>query len=897
MREERSGRRWSRIFRPDPAGEVADELSFHLEQRIADNIARGMDPDAARAAALNRLGDLNAVSAECAGLLTAERRAEKRREWLRFSWLDFKLGFRMLRKYPGLTIVGGAAIAFAIAIGAVGFEFLMQVTRPKLPLADGERVVALRVWDSATNGPESRALFDFMIWRDALESIEDIGVYDSARRNLIGADGRGVTVTSAGMTASGFRLTRVAPLLGRTLIEADERAGAPPVIVIGERVWRTHFAADPGVIGRAVRLSGEERTVVGVMPEDFAFPLYHDVWIPFTLDAAGYLPRESPSIGMFGRLAAGVTREQAGAELAAIGARVRQDHPRTHQHLEAQVLPYTDSFFEPDALLLAYFGNSFMALFLLLIYANVALLMFGRAATRESEMVVRTALGASRGRVVTQLFTEALVLGAVGAALGIACARLGMRWGFWLIDENGVSLPFWFHEALSPLTLSYAVGLTLIAALVAGVLPGLKVTRGLGTQLRAASAGGGGLRFGRGWTVIIVAQIAFTVAFFPLLIGVGAHTYNARAVELGLPAEEHLTAELLWDANAAGASAARPFAAVSLDLKRRLADEPGVRAVTFAAQLPGAYHPHSPIEVEGFPIVTPAGVRLRAQRGTVDINFFEVMGAPVQSGRNFHPADVQTDAPVVIVNESFARAVLGGRNPLGRRLRYFQNTADGSERAGPWYEIVGVVRDLTMWVNPDQNEAGIYHPLSLAAANSTNMSVHVEGEPIEFAPRLRSLAAAVDPALRLDDIQPLTGIARAYLDFTTMFFRVMIAAGAIALVLSLAGVYSIMSFTVARRTREIGIRVALGSGRSRVIAAIFSRAFVQVGLGVALGLVVFLALMGGGSGEHNSLRWWDSIALVLVYALLISFVCLLACVVPARRALRVQPTEALKADA
>jgi putative ABC transport system permease protein len=259
---------------------------------------------------------------------------------------------------------------------------------------------------------------------------------------------------------------------------------------------------------------------------------------------------------------------------------------------------------------------------------------------------------------------------------------------------------------------------------------------------------------------------------------------------------------------------------------------------------------------------------------------------------------VQTDAPVVIVNESFARAVLDGRNPVGRRLRYSETAADGSERRGPWYEIVGVVEDLAMSLSHDlQNEAGIYHPLSLADAPYTMMSVHLEGDPVEFAPRLRSLAAAVDPGLRLDEVQPLSEIARAYVDFTTMFFRIMIAAGAIALVLSLAGVYSIMSFTVARRTREIGIRVALGSGSGHVIKAIFSRAFVQVGLGVALGLVVFLALMAGVSVEQSSLRWWDNIALLFLYTVLISGVCLLACVVPARRALSVQPTEALKAEA
>jgi putative ABC transport system permease protein len=803
MREEGPRRRWTRIFRPDARQEIDDELSFHLEQRIRENMARGMNPDAARAAAERRLGDLRTVRSECTELLTAERRAAAQREWLKFSLLDFKLGLRMLLKYPGLTVVGGAAIAFAIAISAVGFELLMQVARPSIPLPDGDRIVALQVWDAAQGSGEARILHDVSVWRTDLSSIEDVGVYHTAAHNLGISDADVASVTAAQITASAFRVTGVAPLLGRPLIEADEDPRAPAVLVIGERVWRTRFDGDPDIIGRTVQLDGELRTVVGVMPASFGFPLHHDAWIPFSLNAAGYRPLEGPAVSVFGRLADGRTIEQARAELSVVAARTRRDSPGTHEHLDARVVPYTESWDEPDALLLAYFGNSFMLVFLLLIYANIALLMFARAATRASEIVVRSALGASRGRVLVQLFTEALVLGALGAVIGIAIARLGLAWGFWFLRENRVDLPFWFREGLSPLTLLYAVGLTVLAAAVAGVLPALKVTRGLGALLRAAAAGGGGLRFGRGWTVVIVAQVAFTAAFFPLLIGMGVHAHGVRAVELGVQADEYLTAKLLFSAPPPDAAApARSPEAVALELKRRLAAQPGVRAVTFALHIPGIGHPDPAIEVEGLPTLTAAGTRLRAQRGTVDVDYFDAMDAPVRSGRNFHPADIESDAPVVIVNESFVRDVLGGRNPIGRRLRYF-GTADGVEQPGPWHEIVGVVADLAMDFDPDMhNVGGIYEPLSLQGSIWTRMAVHLDSDPIAFGPRLRALAAATDPALRLEEVRPLDAVVRSYLDAVTTGFRIMLAAGAVALILSLAGIYSIMSLGSSRTSRS-----------------------------------------------------------------------------------------------
>ncbi len=399
------------------------------------------------------------------------------------SWLDFKLGFRMLLKYPGLTVVGGVAIAFAIWVGAGTFEFVTQVVRPTLPLDDGDRIVGIRLWHSASGGVEEQALYDFVGWREAVKSVVDLGAFRTLRRNVI-VNGSGTEETVAAISASAFRVARVPPLLGRPLVEADERPGAAPVIVIGYDVWQRRFDGDPDVVGRTVRLANTAVTVVGVMPEGFAFPVSHHVWTPLRLDLIDFGRRSGPSVNVFGRLASGVTIGEAQAELAALGQRASADFPDTHEHIRPQVLPYASSilnFTRGQSVGLMSVANLFVVALLVVMCANVALLMFARATTREGEIVVRNALGASRGRIITQLFVEALVVGGVGTIVGLALARFGLHWGFAAVVAEAGALPFWFRPSLSPATVLYAAVLTLVGAMVAGAAPALKVTRGLGT--------------------------------------------------------------------------------------------------------------------------------------------------------------------------------------------------------------------------------------------------------------------------------------------------------------------------------------------------------------------------------------------------------------------------------
>ena len=821
-----------------------------------------------------------------------------------FSLLDFKLGVRMLVRYPGLTLVGGLAMAFAIWVCASTFELMRQVVRPTLPLPDGDRIIALRMWDMEANRVERRALYDFLQWREQLTTVRDIGAARTLTRNLITPDGRGEPIEVAEITASAFELTRAQPLLGRVLLADDERLGAPPVIVIGHEVWQRRFAGDSAIVGRSVRLGETHVTIVGVMGREFGFPVSQRLWMPLRFPESQYEPRTGFPIQIFGRLAPGVALEEAQAELNTLAQRAAQASPETHRWLQAQVLPYAESIFSlPLEASLALMSSNLGLVFLLgLICANVALLMFARAAARESELVVRTALGASRQRIIGQLVAEALVLSGLATVFGLAAAGVGMRWALGMVEANlnGVRLPFWIGAGLAPSTVAYSALLAVVAALIAGVLPALKVTRGMGTRLREASAGGGGLQFGGFWTVVIVTQVALTMIFPAVAFFLRRDTSKLLTYDLGVSTREYLAARLEMDRDAppgtvedtSRAAFQERYELALVELERRLAGEPAVTGVTFATALPLMYHAWHQIDVdEG--AVEPRDARgHRMGVARIAEDYFDVLNVPILAGRAFRAGDFSPDARAAIVNQPFVDSVLAGKNPIGRRIRHVANEdARVPTTDGPWYEIVGVVQDLG--TTSGYGRSGIYHPIVPGQAYPVHVAIHVRGDPLAFASRLRSIATVVSPRLRVHDMIPMNETIGDDLAFYHFWFRLTVYVSGIAVLLSLAGIYAVMSFTVARRTREIGIRIALGAEPQRVLRAVFRRPLMQVGLGVLAGGLMIGLLMTALEGGNVSL---PKLALLAAYAGLTMAVCALACVVPTRRALAIEPTEALRSE-
>jgi putative ABC transport system permease protein len=814
----------------------------------------------------------------------------KRVNQLRFSRLDFKVGFRMLVRYPGLTLVGTLAIAVAIGLGTIYFEALNKWQNPRLPIRDADRVVSIRNWDVSAFGIEGRSLHDFAIWRDQLKTVGNLGAAITFVRNLATEDGRVEPVRGAEITASAFRMLGTAPLLGRTLTSQDERPGEPPVAVIGHTLWKTRFANDPGVLGRTVKLGTATATIVGVMPEGFGFPVSQRIWTPLRVDGSTLAPRTGPAVSIFGRLAPGASIDDARAELGVIGGRLAASNPETHKHLRPRVTTYAKPLAEGGPMLMIrnvlYVVNGIFLLLLAIVCTNVATLVFARTATRGWELTVRTALGASRGRIIAQLFIEALVLAAGAALLGLLVARLSLGWGLSLLVGRD-ALPYWIDASLSWRTVLYAALLTLFGAAIVGVLPALRATRiNIQDALRNEGAARSGLRFGGFWTTVIVVQVAITVALLPLAAGGVFESNRFRQRAEGIGAERYLTASVEIDREEhrtdSAAFAAR--ARLSFDeLERRLLAEPGVEYVTFADRLPVMDQFKYQIHVDTMTGTPAAGLRtstlVHVARG-----YFPAFGTSVVAGRDFGPVDFETGR-VMIVNESFARHVLGGRNPIGQRIRIVSGE-DDRVAGDAWYDVVGMVRDFGWQLPLPHEQSAMYRPRLPTPGADVNLAARVR-DPQAFATRLRTIAAAVDPTIRLTDVQPLTqvGGGEAKMNWTLTWVAWVVSL--VVLLLSATGIHSLMSFTVARRTREIGIRAALGASQGRIVAGIFSRAFLQIGAGVLAGSGV-AALVGLGSiREVLLLLAADGMMLVAGLA---------ACAVPLRRALTIDPTEALRAE-
>ena len=893
-----------RLLAPHAAeSRIDDEIRFHIEmetQRLVRE--QGLDAVEARRRALVSFGG-------------AQQHRETLRDGRGLAWfsgmsLDLKLGGRMLVKHPGLTLVGGLAMAFGIWFGAVMFQMYDIVTSTKLPLPDGDRIVKIQNFDSKMLQDEDRVLYDYALWR-SMRSITDLGAYRDASVNLVGADGGAQPIVAAEITASAFRIAPERPVLGRVLNEEDERAGAAPVVLLGHRVWTDRFEADPQILGRSVQIGSSFATVVGVMPEEYAFPRAHELWLPLRTDVAGVLPRQGGSISVFGRLAPGMTFESAQAELTALAGRIARDQPATHAQIQSHVLPYTQSSVNNSEMgRVKWLSYVFAAVLVMVVCSTVALLLFARAAARETEILIRSALGASRRRIVMQLFAEALVLAGVAAVVGLA----GAQWALTRLGEPYLkagmelkALPFWWDFNLQPMTILYGLSLALIGAIVAGVIPARKITRGLGTQLRAGTGGGSSVSFGGVWTAVIVVQVALTVMFPSVVMLVRSEIKRIESWNAGFPTHEYLGVTLGVESPPGETPAPEVIAAAGArlsasleDLRRRLEAEPGVTGVTFVDRLPGDYHVGRRVEVVSDPGIAPKWV----QAAWIDPSYFDVLQAPVIAGRGFTSGDLSPDARVVIVDEAFTDIVLAGRNPIGHRVRLTKGQVPDSVAAEePWYEIVGLVKELGMThVVHRKRAAGVYLPIVPGSNGVPSMMVHGRGDPLVLAPRLREVATAVDPALRIEEVSRIDLMADPLLWFLGLWMKMIAGLTAVALLLSLSGIYAVLSYIVARRTREIGVRVALGASARRVITSIFRRPLIQVTLGVTTGAVLIAAAaialqqtqeFAGMKGRGLT---FGEIGLLSGYAVFMLGVCMLACIVPTLRALRVQPMEALRVE-
>ena len=810
---------------------------------------------------------------------------------------DYRLGLRMLLKYPGLTLAGGLALAIAIGVGAGWYDLMGQIMAPTIPLAEGDRLVLIETQNALTNEPEPRVARDFLEWRRELRTIVDLGAYRTDTRNLGVANAAPEPIQVAELTAAAFSTARVSPLLGRALLGSDEMPGAPGVVVVGYDVWQRSLGGRQDAVGSIVKLGNTPSTVIGVMPEGFGYPFNHDAWTPLPLRAS-YEALEGGAMSVIGRLAPGVSREQADAELRVFGERTAAALPASHAHLRPRVRPLAGEF---DALDIGQLALRNLPVLLVLAIAclSVGTLVYARTATREGEIAIRSALGAGRARILGQLFVEALVLTSVAAPVGLIAADRALAWGIESVNRASGGAPFWMTPGLKLSTILYAGGLAVVAAAMLSLLPALKVTRArLQPHLANLGTGGATLRFGRVWTGAMIVQVALTAIGIPVALESVSQTMRKLQIRAQFPSREYLAARIDVDrpfaeetAPAFEARRERMFA----ELQRRIAQEPGVVAITFADFVPGTLSRTRRAEVASSSGAEPA-YDDEFRTSAVGPGFFEAFDRPIVAGRAFHGGDFSPAARTVIVNEAFVRGFLqsgGSGSALGARLRYVRP----DRSAHSWLEIVGVVRDFGL--DPDDNgheQAYVFHAASAGTMSPLVMSVRMGGNPGPLAARLPVIAAAVDARVLVQESQPLNEWVRQRDMSLIVTVGAQVAVTALVLFLSALGIFSLVSISVSRRTREIGLRAALGANPRNLLAGILSRAVVLMGSGIAAGGVFLLLSVALGQGPSG--RPAEDVPLFAVYLAMTSVVmlaaCLLACIGPAGRALRINPIEALR---
>ena len=883
--------------------DLAREINSHLQLLEDEFVAKGMTRGDARLAARRAFGGVEQAK--------EHQRDARGFRWLENSRIDFKLGARMLKKYPGLSLIGGAGLAVGIAVGTAFFAFFYSYIYATIPAPDGHRIVGLENWDVKTNNEMRQSAHDFLTWRDEMQTVEELGAFRTIGRNLVVSGASPEPVRIAEITAAGLAVPHLQPRLGRLLTAADEATGATPVLVIGSDVFASRFNSDPTIIGREVLLGNTPHTIVGVMPEGFEFPINHSYWTPLHLEPAAYPRRQGPAIFIFGRLANGVTLEQAQAELTTLAARASTEFPDSHESLRARVMPYAHPILDIQGITSWQFAvmQFTVSLLLLIVALNVAILIYARTATRQGEIAVRTALGASRRRLVGQLFVEALLLCGLAALAGIFLARVGIRMGHAIMETEVGRLPYFIDNGIPTPAYVYVVLLTLIAAVIAGVVPALHATgRRMQTTLKEFGSSSG-LRLGGTWTTLIVAQVALAVAGLPIAVASFWGEISYAATTPAFESAPYLSARLVgdpepppgMDPDSYRRDMQSRLVKLGTELASRLESEPAVEDVTMAMGIPGdEFGGRIEVEQQDMP---PHAVDFNR----VSIDYFDAFGARLITGRLLTASDAASEVPPVVVNQTFARKVLGGRDPIGRRLRYTSSREEGLSldeqrddwrRAGldaeRWHEIVGVVSDLHVnEIDPELIDPLVLHPLGETTSLPVTVIVRARGrDATAFSDRLREITTSLDPGVRLN-IFPFTEMLRQQQLALRLLLLALSLIAMVVLLLSAAGIYALMSFTVSRRRKEIGIRAAMGADSTQLLLGIFSRSAAQLGLGVGVGagLALLVDAASGGEVLGTAGRMFLPVMAIVMIA-----VGLIASIGPARRGLRIQPTEALRAE-
>jgi len=802
-------------------------------------------------------------------------------------------GFRMLVRRPGLSLAAVITLALGIGLTTTMFSIVYIAAIRGLPFEKSEDLVAL-----FRNRPAQGVDFmgitihDFQDWRAQQTSFEDIAAYYAETVNVGGTEGRPIRYLGAYTSAHLFDVLRVQPILGRTFRPEEDHPSTPPVMILSYRAWQNRFQGDPGIIGRIVRANAEMTTIVGVMPEKFGFPGQMDAWLPLRIDALAFRRGGGPAVEgtqlqAVGRLKDGMTLEAAQAEMSGIAGTLATAYPESNAGIGVSVLRQVDLFIGPQAVGMLYTMLAAVFGVLLIACANVANLLLARTVARSREVAIRTALGASRSRTILQLLAETLVLAIVGAGVGLVIAKAGID--FFNAGLATQEMPLWFVARLDPAVIAFVIGLIIVSSLMAGTLPAVRASNAnVAEVMNDEARGSSSMRMGRISKGLVIGQLAVSCA---LLVSAGLMirtVINVTRFDYGFTTTDILTARLgLFEKDYPTKAAQLRFYD---ELTSRLEGRPGIRAVALTSDLPARGGQLQPVTIDGVAYPTPQDHPL-ARRIVITPGYFDIVGVRPVRGRVFARTDGPDTEPVAIVNERFAQLLFPGRDPLGSRVKLGEDDA-------PWRTIVGIVPDLylggAIGANNPRDE-GAYIPLAQNVINFMSLAVRTEQAPQSYAATIQDEVNQIDAALPLYWVRSLADQYALDTWFYRAFGALFVAFGLAALALATIGLYGIMSFSAGNRTREIGVRMALGAGGREVMTLIVRQGAWQLAAGLALGLVFAALLSRGLSLLLFGVAPWDP-AIFGSVVLTLTAAGLLACVIPARRATHVDPVEALRYD-
>jgi len=870
-------------------GDLSEEIQEHLEEKIEELVAGGMSRKEAAAAARREFGNVR--------LTEEDSRAVWRWAAMEDFFMDIRFGARMLRKNPGFTAVAIVTLALGIAANTTIFSAVNGWMLRPPPIKDHASVVVILSTDPAKGwgwdqNPVSAP--DFIAWREQSHSFEDMVASQLSDFALTG-EGEPEWLEGMRVSASYFNVLGVAPALGRTFLPSEDRPGPDQVVILSDGLWQRRFAANPKVVGEAVRLNGDSYKVVGVMPKSYRLGYFGpQLWTPLVFPPQSVLPaaREDRSLAVMARLKSGVSVETAKAEMAALAQRSEQTYPGTSKGWGATAMPiqkYMAEEFKVASRLLM----GAVVFVLLIACANIASLQLTRAAARQREFAVRVALGAGRFRLVRQLLVESLLVALAGGGLGLLLASWGVDLLRSALNWSDYVRSMALEVTIDHTVLAFTLGISIFAAILFGLAPALHGTAlDLHSTLKESGRASSQSRArNRTHSVLVTAEIALALA---LLIGAGLLIQDVLRdlyAGFGIDPNQVLTANISLSSTRYKEPSKQ--ADFFKNVIQHLDALPGVMSA-------GATTTLAPSATEGERVVTfsVAGQAAlsRAERArtgyyAISSDYLRTQRIPLIRGRSFLPTDSVQAPPVALVDQAFVQRYFPNEEPLGKRVRLDTSALDRPD----WSEIVGIVRNVKKPEVDRKEMPQVYEPSLQRPSSVMTLVVRTRSDPAAFAPLLRRAVWDVDKDQPITRVQSMNQVIADYTLAGVTMTTLMGTFAGLALGLAVVGVFGVMAYTVAQRTHEIGIRMALGAKRSDVLRMVVRKGIVLGTVGVGIGLALGATLMWLQQASEGAVMPFDQRAPVyLATAFLISLTVLLASYIPARRATKVDPIVALR---